>query len=280
MLKGMTTMALSAMMTLTSLFFATSSYARNLLGTVDLAASTDAATVIQQPQHVPSPHSWMSQSQQKHPQSSVQNMPPIPYPDVNQYIIKNHIQHAPVVKDSRMNTLPKIPYKYGTYIGVVIHEVGEDNRTLQQWVDRMYATYNTAFVHAFVDANEIHITAPSNYIAWGAGKEANPYFYHIEVVRMYSFDDFARSVNNQAWLAAYMLKQQNIEPTLADDQAGVGSIISHYAVSKYWGGTTHTDPIAYYHRWNYSMEQFFELVKHHYEQMEDAEVVVDEEKLK
>lgn len=53
-----------------------------------------------------------------------------------------------------MNTLPKLPYKYGTYKGVVIHEVGEDNRTLQQWVDRMYDTYNTAFVHAFVDNKE------------------------------------------------------------------------------------------------------------------------------
>ncbi|MBZ8174644.1 peptidoglycan recognition protein family protein [Staphylococcus delphini] len=279
MLKSMTTMALSAVMTLTSLCFATTSYARTLLGTTTLAASSGAPTAIQQPQHVPTHQSLMSQSQQEQPQSSSQEIPPIPYPDVNQYIIKNHIQHSPVVKDARMNTLPKIPYKYGTYIGIVIHEVGEDNRTLQQWVDRMYRTYETAFVHAFVDAHQIHITAPSEYIAWGAGKQANPYFYHIELVRLYSFDDFARSVNNQAWLAAYMLKQKNIEPTLADDQEGVGSIISHNAVSRYWGGTTHTDPIAYYHRWNYNMDKFFELVKYHYDQMEDDEVVTDKESL-
>ena len=80
----------------------------------------------------------------------------INYPDVNQYIIQNNINHSNVIKDSRMNTLPKLPYKYGTYKGVVIHEVGEDNRTLQQWVDRMYDTYKIAFVHAFVDNKEIH----------------------------------------------------------------------------------------------------------------------------
>ncbi|HEC2223639.1 TPA: N-acetylmuramoyl-L-alanine amidase [Staphylococcus delphini] len=265
MLKSMTTMALSAVMTLASLCFATMSYARTLLETTTLAASSGAPTAMQQPQHVQGHGNAIPNSQQEH--LSSQDILPIPYPDVNQYIMKNHIEHAPVVKDARMESLPKIPYQYGAYIGVVIHEVGEDDRTLEQWVDRMYRTYETAFVHAFVDVNEIHITAPSEYIAWGAGKQANPYFYHIEVVRMYSFDDFARSVNNQAWLAAYMLKQQNIEPTLADAQEGVGSIISHNAITRYWGGTTHTDPIAYYNRWNYDMDKFFELVKYHYDQM-------------
>lgn len=51
---------------------------------------------------------------------------------VNQYIIKNHLQHSHVVNDPRMNTLPKLEYKEGTYIGVVIHEVGEDHRSLQK----------------------------------------------------------------------------------------------------------------------------------------------------
>ena len=51
-------------------------------------------------------------------------------------------------------------------MGVVIHEVGEDNRPLQVWVDRMYETYTRAFVHAFVDNNEIHLTAPAEYYVW------------------------------------------------------------------------------------------------------------------
>ncbi|MCE5603425.1 autolysin [Staphylococcus pseudintermedius] len=276
MLKGFTTMALSTVMTLSTLCFATTNYARTFFTTA-FASTTSLQTTILNPQPMPNHQNLTLQSEQQQSRSSSEAFPPIPYPDVNQYIMKNHIPHSPVVKDTRMNTLPKIPYKYGTYIGVVIHEVGEDDRTLPQWVDRMYRTYDRAFVHAFVDEKEIRLTAPSNYLAWGAGKQANPYFYHIELVRVYSFDDFARSVNNQAWLAAYMLKQQNIEPTLADDQEGVGSVISHYAIMKYWGGTTHTDPIAYYNRWNYNMEKFFELVKYHYEQMEDHEVVTDKE---
>ncbi|EII2747341.1 TPA: autolysin [Staphylococcus pseudintermedius] len=269
-------MALSTVMTLSTLCFATTNVARTFFTTA-FASTTSLQTTILNPQPMPNHQNLTLQSEQQQSRSSSEAFLPIPYPDVNQYIMKNHIPHSPVVKDARMNTLPKIPYKYGTYIGVVIHEVGEDDRTLPQWVDRMYRTYDRAFVHAFVDEKEIRLTAPSNYLAWGAGKQANPYFYHIELVRVYSFDDFARSVNNQAWLAAYMLKQQNIEPTLADDQEGVGSVISHYAIMKYWGGTTHTDPIAYYNRWNYNMEKFFELVKYHYEQMEDHEVVNDKE---
>ncbi|EGQ3148868.1 autolysin [Staphylococcus pseudintermedius] len=276
MLKGFTTMALSTVMTLSTLCFATTNVARTFFTTA-FVSTTSLQTTILNPQPMPNHQNLTLQSEQQQSRSSSEAFLPIPYPDVNQYIMKNHIPHSPVVKDARMNTLPKIPYKYGTYIGVVIHEVGEDDRTLPQWVDRMYRTYDRAFVHAFVDEKEIRLTAPSNYLAWGAGKQANPYFYHIELVRVYSFDDFARSVNNQAWLAAYMLKQQNIEPTLADDQEGVGSVISHYAIMKYWGGTTHTDPIAYYNRWNYNMEKFFELVKYHYEQMEDHEVVNDKE---
>ena len=51
---------------------------------------------------------------------------------------------------------------------------------------------------------------------------------------MYNFEDFAKSVNNQAWLAAFMLKQNGITPTLADTNEGKGSVISHNAVSRYW----------------------------------------------
>ncbi|EGS41157.1 peptidoglycan recognition protein family protein [Staphylococcus capitis] len=186
---------------------------------------------------------------------------------VNQYIIQHHLQHSHVVNDPRMDTLPKLEYKEGTYIGVVIHEVGEDHRSLQKWVDNMYATYNTAFVHAFVDNQEIHLTAPSKYYVWGAGPKANPYFYQIELVRMYTFEDFAKSVNNQAWLAAFMLKQNGITPTLADTNKGKGSVISHNAVSKYWGGTDHVDPYEYYARWGYDMQQMYELIKYYYDNM-------------
>ena len=62
-----------------------------------------------------------------------------------------------------------------------------------------------------------------------------------------------------------MLKQNGIKPTLADDNEGIGSIISHNAISQYWGGTDHVDPIEYYARWGYDMHQLFELVKYHYD---------------
>lgn len=218
--------------------------------------------------HITSPNASQSTTLETSlQQSNPFPFPPIIYPNVNKYLIENHIPPAYIVRDARMETLPKLPYKLGTYKGVIIHEVGEDNRTLSQWVDRMYATYDKAFVHAFVDANEIHLTASSKYYVWGAGKKANPYFYQIELVRSYTFKDFAQSVNNQAWLAAYMLKKNGLKPSLADDNHGEGTIISHNAVRKYWGGTTHVDPIGYYAQWGYDMHQFMELVQYHYDHM-------------
>ncbi len=275
MLKMFSVLSTSLTLLLMPMVFTPTTYARSLFSrplpsfTVAQAAPTmmlmnhdekDSSSQNATENNAPATEN-AQQDQQK------RTLPPLDYPNVNQYIIEHHLPHSKIVKDPRMNTLPHLNYKYGTYIGVVIHEVGEDNRTLQQWVDRMYATYERAFVHAFVDNQEIHLTAPSEYYVWGAGKQANPYFYQIEVVRMYTFDDFARSVNNQAWLAAYMLKQNHLTPTLADDQEGVGSVISHNAVRKYWGGTTHVDPIAYYARWGYDMHQFFDLVKYHYNHM-------------
>lgn len=241
-----------------------------VLASVMLSPTTFAESTVSRSNVNPSSsttYANLSQNQPEYSSSSTSPSDQTHYPNVNQYIIDYHIEPSKIVEDPRMNTLPKLPYKYGSYLGVVIHEVGEDNRTLQQWIDRMYATYNTAFVHAFVDQNEIHLTAPSEYYVWGAGKKANPYFYQIEVVRTYQFDDFARSINNQAWLTAYMLKQRGLALTLADDQKGVGTVISHDAVRQYWGGTTHVDPHEYYARWGYDMHQFFDLVKYHYQNM-------------
>lgn len=202
---------------LTSVIFAPATYATSPL----LNFNESHSTVMTQTTKINDTLLNANQPSQNKDTSTLIN-----YTDVNQYIIQNNINHSNVIKDSRMNTLPKLPYKYGTYKGVVIHEVGEDNRTLQQWVDRMYDTYKIAFVHAFVDNKEIH-----------------------------------------PWLAAYMLKQNGLTPSFADKNKWIGTIISHNAVRQYWGGTTHVDPIAYYGKWGYDMQQFFELVTYHYNHM-------------
>lgn len=64
-----------------------------------------------------------------------------------------------------------------------------------------------------------------------------------------------------------MLKRNGLKPSLADTNGGRGTVISHNAVSRYYGGTDHTDPISYFSMWNYDMQQYFQLVQKHYNQL-------------
>ncbi|MGW7889333.1 peptidoglycan recognition protein family protein [Staphylococcus xylosus] len=189
------------------------------------------------------------------------------YQDVNTYIANNNIKPAQIVQDSRINNLPKYNYKSGKFIGVVIHETANPNSTIEGEVNYMYNNYQSAFVHAYASSDKIIQTAPSDYLAWGAGANANPYFYQIELTRSNTFDGFAKSVNNQAYLAAKMLKQNGLAPSLADNNQGTGTIISHNAISQYWGGTDHADPVSYFNQWGYNMDQFYSLVQKHYKEL-------------
>lgn len=189
------------------------------------------------------------------------------YPNVNKYIKSHNIKHAKIREDSRIGNLPKYTYKSGKYLGVAVHETANPNSNIYGEINYMYSHYYNAFVHGYVDANNIIQTAPADYLAWGAGANANPYFYQIELVRSHNFNDFAKSVNNQAYLTAYMLKRNGLKPKLADVNAGSGTVISHNAISRYYGGTDHTDPIGYFRAWGYSMNQFYSLVNTHYKNL-------------
>lgn len=184
--------------------------------------------------------------------------------NINDYIKKHNIKPAKIKEDSRIDNLPKYSYKSGKYVGVAIHETANPNSTLDGEVNYMYNNWQNAFVHAYTDYKEIRQTAPADYLAWGSGPAGNSYFYQIELVRAHSTDQFARSVNNQAYLAAYELKRNGLKPKLADTHGGSGTIISHNAISRYYGGSDHTDPISYFSQWGYSMNQFYDLVEKHY----------------
>lgn len=184
--------------------------------------------------------------------------------NINDYIKKHNIKPAKIKEDSRIDNLPKYSYKSGKYVGVAIHETANPNSTLDGEVNYMYNNWQNAFVHAYTDYKEIRQTAPADYLAWGSGPAGNSYFYQIELVRAHSTDQFARSVNNQAYLAAYELKRNGLKPKLADTHGGSGTIISHNAISRYYGGSDHTDPVSYFSQWGYSMNQFEDLVEKHY----------------
>ncbi|QJF24322.1 hypothetical protein [Mammaliicoccus vitulinus] len=49
-------------------------------------------------------------------------------------------------------------------------------------------------------------------------------------------------------MTSKMLKN-GLQPTLADNNYGSRTVISQNAISRYWGGTDHTDPVGYFNLW-------------------------------
>ncbi|WP_314065830.1 GW domain-containing glycosaminoglycan-binding protein [uncultured Vagococcus sp.] len=183
----------------------------------------------------------------------------------NNQIIK--YPHANIVTNYKPQ-FPKFGYAEGVGKprGIVIHETANPNSTIWNEINYMTNNYKNAFVQAFADANNIIEIHPTDYAAWGAGPNANPYFVHIELVEHSNKTDFYKSVNNQAYYAAHILKRYNLLPGRAAGGKGnpQGSVWGHFEVSSLLGGTNHSDPVGYFQKYGYSFNEFYELVQYHY----------------
>lgn len=183
----------------------------------------------------------------------------------NSQIIK--YPHAKIVTNYKPQ-FPKFGYSEGVGRprGVVIHETANPNSTIWSEIEYMSKNYNNAFVQAFADANNIIEIHPTDYAAWGCGPNGNPYFVQIELVEHGNKTDFYKSVNNQAYYAAHILKRYNLSPSRASGTKGnpQGSIWGHFEVSSLLGGTNHSDPVGYFGKYGYSFNEFYELVQYHY----------------
>ncbi|HLQ70259.1 MAG TPA: cell wall-binding repeat-containing protein, partial [Bacillota bacterium] len=188
------------------------------------------------------------------------------YPNVNKYIQNMQV---PDIEFNHISFLPVFPYRngYGSVEGVVAHETANDSSTIDGEISWMKRNYKNAFVHAFVDHERIIETHPLDNAAWGAGPVANQRFVHVELVRVHSFDDFARSINNYADYIAGILYDYDLKIDSAEKD-GKGTLWSHKAVSKYLGGTTHVDPHGYFKKYGYHWNDFVKLVKKKYKQKE------------
>jgi len=183
---------------------------------------------------------------------------------INDFITNNNI--TPVSITNEEGTFSYwTPYENGVGKpeGVVIHETATPGATA-----RNEATYFNrewpnmySYVHAFVDANEILNIKNTDYAVWGAGPTANAKYVQVELCQVTTTYSFARSVANQAYYTASKLIQYNLPFT-----PGV-TVLSHNDVSKKWGETTHTDPVGYFAKWGYSMDQFYDLVGKYYNQL-------------
>ncbi|MEH7076670.1 peptidoglycan recognition protein family protein [Neobacillus drentensis] len=182
------------------------------------------------------------------------------YPKVNDYINSKKLVPAKVENDYK-SVFTNFTYRngYGEVEGVVAHETANNSSTITGEIAYMVRNHQSAFVHAFADSSRVIEIHTPNYGAWGAGSYANQRFVHIELVRENSFDKFARSINNYANYIVSVLYDYNL-PLVNAEKTGVGTLWSHGAVSKYLGGTNHSDPHAYFKKWGYSWDQFVQLV--------------------
>lgn len=187
---------------------------------------------------------------------------------INEYIQQNNIQPKQIQRVNGTFNV-KIDYRIGKPEGVVIHETATPGATA--WNEVTYFNREwpniQSYVHAFADANNILQIHDTDYGVWGAGPWANSRMVQIELCQENTWDAFARSVNNQAYFTAVMLKKYGLTPSLADGK-GYGTIWSHYAINQYHpsaGG--HVDPITYFNKWGYTMWQFYQLVQYHYNKL-------------
>lgn len=159
--------------------------------------------------------------------------------------------------------------------GIIIHETGNDSSTVDDEVNYMKKNYLSSgvFVHSFIDANQILTIADTNFMAQGAGPKANPSYIQFEMIREEDSEGFTRQLANAAFYTAKQLHHYHL-PVTVGQKDGQGTIWTHDMVSRYIGGTDHTDPVDYWtsmanYYWgvDYTVEDFIKLVQTYYNQL-------------
>ncbi|HPV00865.1 MAG TPA: peptidoglycan-binding protein [Clostridiales bacterium] len=173
------------------------------------------------------------------------------------------------VKIEHVPDLPKAPYLKGVgkYEGVVIHYTDNPGDNARIEANFMKTNWKNAFVHEFIDADEIIQVADPDYKAWGAGAQANDRYIHLELCHEYTREDFEASYKKLIRRAAEYLyiNQLGVTPAKPDR---TGTLWGHYHVTLYWGGTNHVDPIQYLANWGISWDDLVEDVAREYAAIE------------
>lgn len=142
---------------------------------------------------------------------------------------------------------------------IVAHESGNAKNTgsdsLEREVSFMTRNWRNAFVTHWVGGGgRVIQLAPSGYISWGAGPNANSRCYaQVELARTKDRAVFKKDYAVYVDLLRQLAKEAGIPVKL--DEAGRG-IKSHEWISDNLGGTDHRDPFAYLNSMGISREQF------------------------
>lgn len=159
--------------------------------------------------------------------------------------------------------------------GIVVHETANKNSSIWSEINYMDQHWDNAFVHAFVDSGNIIEIHDPTYAAWGAGRVANKYFLHVELVEHANRTDFMKAILNDAYYMAVKLDQFGLTPSRPSGQANdnTGTIWSHKEISLYLGGTNHVDPDGYFQTYGYTMNDYFQLIQYMYNKVSTPPVI-------
>lgn len=170
------------------------------------------------------------------------------------------VYHYPVIQEW-IPGLPSISYRngVGAYEGVVMHQTCCPQDTAEEEHNYEAAHWQDAFVHEFIDPNQVVQVANPSYIAYGAGPAANARFIHLELCHADDQEGFDKSFDAWCERAAEYLyaRQLGVSPAQAD---GTGTLWAHVDVTNYLGGTNHDDPIAYLQQWGKSWQDVIDRV--------------------
>lgn len=148
---------------------------------------------------------------------------------------------------------------------VIAHESGNPNNvglnSLNNEITYMKRNWQSAFVSHWVGGGgRIVQIAQTGLVQWGAGPRANPYAYaQVELARTNSRAIFLKDYAAYVWLLRELTRKAGLPLSLNTGSAataGAAGIKTHSWVSRYLGGTDHTDPDGYLASWGVSMQQF------------------------
>jgi N-acetylmuramoyl-L-alanine amidase CwlA len=173
------------------------------------------------------------------------------------------------IRQEFIDGIPKLPYRNGTgnYEGTVAHATAVFEDTAESERNYESHTWQSAFVHFFVDHEEIVQCAPIEYLSWGAGHVANQRYINIELCQTRDTAKFKASYNRYVWLHAHLLQIKKLGVTRLD------SFWTHHDVSQHLGDTTHTDPDSYLASHGISIDQLVKDIQEQYDILDgkDAE---------
>ena len=189
-------------------------------------------------------------------------------------IVQNVVDPLYKVTKDWIPGIPKIPFLKGVgkYGGVVIHYTASPGDNARSEADHERKYWSRAFVHEFIDPNEIIQVADPDYKSWGVGESGNDRFINLELCDASNQRDFDVSFDKITQRAAEYLyaRELGVTPAKAD---GTGTLWGHFQVSDYLGDTNHSDPVAYLAKWGKSWNDVISKVTEKYNAMASGQIL-------